>query len=320
MQLANWNGFKIDPRNTPLPRPGLYQFTNLANGKLYIGVSKNLVVRGREHFRSISQVFKRTPKFVRALRKYGAASFLYIPIAYSLSPIQSWKADGLWLSELETELILAGDTINSGYNVLQNWYGGPAGDEFKRIMEAVWSDPEYRRKHSAGLKAFLESPAGQLKRRTYNFRTYWARLSPSEREAFFAAREPARLASVRTDEYRAKISQAGKRVWSDPAHKEQRSATIRKAWSDSDLRQEQSDRLKSIFTNDPELLARRREQVAVAQVTATKNAQAKLKGGRWITDGTVNRRLAADEPIPPGWNLGRIFKPGVKPGPKPRYA
>lgn len=34
----------------PLPRSGIYKITNMLNGKVYVGQSKNIFVRKRQHF------------------------------------------------------------------------------------------------------------------------------------------------------------------------------------------------------------------------------------------------------------------------------
>ena len=52
---------------------GIYKFTNLINGEVYIGQSVNLEARYKAHLRNYNNVnhLSYTSLFYKALRKYG---------------------------------------------------------------------------------------------------------------------------------------------------------------------------------------------------------------------------------------------------------
>ena len=59
---------------------GIYKITNNLNGKSYIGLSKDIQKRAREHFnRAFNEKDKEYEKYLyRAIRKYGLENFSVI--------------------------------------------------------------------------------------------------------------------------------------------------------------------------------------------------------------------------------------------------
>jgi hypothetical protein len=128
-RVCLWNGFKVRSNNVPMQRPGVYRFTNLVNGKCYVGISEDVAGRCKYHGPNS------TPKFGNAIRKYGREFFLCEPLFYWTDG----KHDRIFLMQLETELIIVHDSIRNGYNVKAADGGiGPYGPEFSELQVAGW--------------------------------------------------------------------------------------------------------------------------------------------------------------------------------------
>ncbi len=143
MEYIEWRGFKVNPENVPMARPGVYEFRCLVNGKPYIGISGvKTGVAGR--CRRSRERGHGGPKFTNALRKYGTDTFVLTPLFYAIGEV-----DQKWLSKLEADLIVDNDSVKNGYN-LQEASGavGPYGEEFSAILREVLSRPEVKKKLS----------------------------------------------------------------------------------------------------------------------------------------------------------------------------
>lgn len=122
-------GFAIDAENTPLNRAGLYRITHLVSGKTYIGISKDLAKRAKQH------TFPRgATKLANAVRLYGVSGFLFEPLFYCLSG----QTDFSFLPELEAAQIIEHDSIRAGYNIIEACGRvGPYGPEFAKTVAAA---------------------------------------------------------------------------------------------------------------------------------------------------------------------------------------
>lgn len=58
-------------------RSGIYQIRNIANGKFYIGQTKDLAGRRYSHFHSLMEGKHHTQHLQRAYNKYGADNFVF---------------------------------------------------------------------------------------------------------------------------------------------------------------------------------------------------------------------------------------------------
>lgn len=98
----------------------LYKITNLVNGKMYIGVTKDPEKRKRQHFHSYPTKGKNYP-IRHALKKYGKDNFSFEIICIGSED---------YIYDLEKKAIIAYGTIRNGYNVAAGGKGG-AGSEVK---------------------------------------------------------------------------------------------------------------------------------------------------------------------------------------------
>ncbi len=172
----------------------IYKITNNINKKVYIGKSKDVSRRWKEH---LSLVGKKRHPFYDAILHYGVDNF-------SIEIVD--EADSLFINELEKKWIWECDSITNGYNMTE---GGTGGDTFsnkpdelkeitreklkKRLIEnnpmhnpivlenyrkliktkeyrekykkgvELRDNPEYRKKISEGVKLTLQSPEKRKK-------------------------------------------------------------------------------------------------------------------------------------------------------------
>ncbi len=120
--------FVVNPANAPLKRPGIYRVTHLISGKTYIGISKDLAGRARQHLYP-----KGSSKLANAIRLHGPSGFMFEPLFYCLPG----QFDISFLSELEAEKIVENNSIRYGYNIIEACGRvGPYGPEFSKTIVA----------------------------------------------------------------------------------------------------------------------------------------------------------------------------------------
>lgn len=88
----------------------LYCFTNLINGKQYIGITKQDVIKRWKNGKG----YKKPTRIGRAISKYGWDNFKKEVLFDKLTSEQA--------SNLEKEYIIKFDTINNGYNVQEGGF------------------------------------------------------------------------------------------------------------------------------------------------------------------------------------------------------
>ena len=112
----------------------IYIVTNLLNAKQYVGISKNLTERWKQHKKALGE----TPLLHRALKKYGKENFVFTHIADAF--------DKESVCDLERFLIKQHNTLYpNGYNLTKGGDGG-AGAKLGRVVSE-----ETRKKISVSL-------------------------------------------------------------------------------------------------------------------------------------------------------------------------
>lgn len=91
----------------------LYKITNLVNGKLYIGVTKNPKHRMRQHFHNKKQ--NKNSIIRKAVNKYGPENFKFEVVCIGNKE---------YIYDLEVKVIALYNTIEDGYNIKPGGIGG----------------------------------------------------------------------------------------------------------------------------------------------------------------------------------------------------
>jgi group I intron endonuclease len=136
--MITWNKFRIAEDNIPLKKPGGYLATHILSGKKYVGISFDVELRLKEHAAGRGG----SPKFERAIKKYGPEAFIVTPLFY----IQD--KDRNYLLDAETSLINIYDSLKNGYNIIEKNLRGGYGPEFSSCVAAAWKRPGVRERHT----------------------------------------------------------------------------------------------------------------------------------------------------------------------------
>ena len=108
-----------------MPNCGVYEIVNLMNNKRYIGSSKDLAARKKQHFRGSQS----NPHMQCAMRKYGKENFVFNVLEYVC------ESDLLSVEQFYI------DTLNPEYNICRvagNRLGVPVSDQTKgKISEKL---------------------------------------------------------------------------------------------------------------------------------------------------------------------------------------
>jgi len=103
----------------------LYCFTNIINGKQYIGITKQDI---QKRWRN-GKGYKKPTRIGGAIRKYGWDNFKKEVLFDNLTQEQA--------IQLEKEYIAKLDTINNGYNVQEGGLGGSSGIVSEEIRKRL---------------------------------------------------------------------------------------------------------------------------------------------------------------------------------------
>ena len=267
----DWFGFRVYPSNIPKKLPGVYLFTNMHNGKKYVGVSYCLYDRCRDHSRSAStKITNVTKNKIRsAFASYGRHSFLLTPLYYTL------RAPRLHLLEIEAQLISDYDSVRSGYNICESGgLIGPYGKEFIASLTAWRKDEERVNKWRDNIKAGMATPEAQAKAAAF--------LADPVKQARRGKAVKAGLAQ--SDKWAAGAARRR-----SPAARAANAARGRAQFATEEARQASRDRQAAIADKHREALLR-------AHANCPRH---------WITDGAVTRKAPVADPIPSGWYKGR---------------
>ena len=111
------------------------------NGKMYIGIARDVQKRFREHIRGARR--GKGTKLCRAIRKYGEESIVAVPMCTGREP---------YIAELEIRAIEAYDAIDNGYNTSE---GGDTGLSLR--------DPVFAQRFKEAIRR-SQTPEVQIKR------------------------------------------------------------------------------------------------------------------------------------------------------------
>lgn len=269
--------FHVSATHPPLAHPGVYSIIHLATGRRYIGLSKDIHHRLRQHARGRSD----SPAIAAAIREHGVGAFAAEALYYSLSGATN-------LSDVEAEMIERFDSVAKGFNVQsRSGSGGARGEAFaRRVREGKARpdvqaktlhnarDPEQRARRGDAIREAFDDPEMRERHR---------------RAVAAVQRDPTHKARMRevydSPEYRAKLRAVR------ALDRDAKSARMR------------------VWHADP--LAKERHRRAVqATCSLERNAAiAESKRGKvWITNGATNRLQAPDAEIPAGWRRGHCTR------------
>ena len=120
---------------------GIYLIINKVNGKMYVGISKNLGKRWKDHkWNLLNDMGKPNQHLQNAVNKYGIENFEFFVI---VEHYEDYKK----LGDLEQYFIAKWQLDNPkyGYNKTKGGEGGSPNNETRQkqsqTMKALWSDP-----------------------------------------------------------------------------------------------------------------------------------------------------------------------------------
>jgi hypothetical protein len=165
MKTENWFGLNIYVCNPPEHKPGVYGIQNLLTKKWYIGIGQDLAVRALDYTNPDKASIG--PKFRFTLLKNELRNFIIVPLFYQLN----YNRDQLLA--VETELIAVYNSVQNGYNVIENTTTGPGyGEEFRALCKAVHNQPEMIIQHSEVAFAQWADPVAKQKRVKINIEVW----------------------------------------------------------------------------------------------------------------------------------------------------
>ncbi|MBE9899637.1 GIY-YIG nuclease family protein [Enterococcus casseliflavus] len=132
---------------------GIYQLKNTANGKLYVGQTKNFSNRKKSHLKSLKNGTHYNRYLQRSYNKYGQGFFVFEIIERCEVELLNAR-ERYWIRELQTEYNDKG--YNSAYavEVFKNYDLKRKINRNKRTLPKVLSTKEVRRKSKLGIQRY----------------------------------------------------------------------------------------------------------------------------------------------------------------------
>jgi group I intron endonuclease len=115
---------------------GIYGIRNMANGKWYIGQSRDVELRKYNHFQNLKRKRHCNPHLQSAFNKYGVDSFEF----FLLQECQSILLDNFeraWISQYKSDLPVFGYNLSTGGNACKKL----SESTRKRVSEAQLGVP-----------------------------------------------------------------------------------------------------------------------------------------------------------------------------------
>ena len=91
---------------------GVYKITNTANGKFYVGSSKDIYSRWYQHENSLNEGMHGNPHLQNAWNKYGGKSSFIFEIIEECNPEQQFEREQFYLNKLNP-------FDDNGYNIVR---------------------------------------------------------------------------------------------------------------------------------------------------------------------------------------------------------
>ena len=123
-------------------KTGVYKITNQINGKFYIGSSKDLSRRKKDHFRLLKKGINHSILLQRAVNKYGLNNFIFEVIAECSEEL---------LFTIEQKLV---DELKPKYNIAIQDVSVPTGLPYKdKTLYKKYAEDRLKENNSFGWKS-----------------------------------------------------------------------------------------------------------------------------------------------------------------------
>lgn len=217
--------------------PGIYLITNNANGKAYVGQARKISIRWSIHRHHLRHGTHNNHYLQRAWDKLGEASFVF-SIEVDLSHIPEDRL----AEELNFHEALVFSEREETYNILEPGFQGPiCGPETRAKLSAIslakWDRIKANPELIASMHAWRYTTQGQETMSQ-------AAIKRWENPATRAAVTMALRARANNPEYMKTLSGNAVSQWADPAKREAMSAGLKAAWADPEVRASRLDAIR----------------------------------------------------------------------------
>lgn len=191
---------------------GVYLIRNKVSGKMYVGSSKDIESRWKDHKRRLNNGIHKNEHLQRAWKKYGESGFTFTTIE---------TCEREMLVELEQKYIDKYDSINKGYNQREAGSIGQHSEETKKKM-SEWQKGIKRKPLSEETKRKI-SEALKGKKKSEETRKRMSEAQYNKSEEHKRRISEAKMGHTVSEETRKKISesQKGKRTRLGKKHSEE---------------------------------------------------------------------------------------------------
>lgn len=132
---------------------GIYQLKNIANGKLYVGQTKNFSNRKKSHLKSLKNGTHYNRYLQRSYNKYGQDFFVFEIIERCEVELLN-ERERYWIRELQTEYKDKGYNAAYAVEVFKNYDLKRKINRNKRTLPKVLATKEVRKKSKLGVQRY----------------------------------------------------------------------------------------------------------------------------------------------------------------------
>ncbi len=257
-------------------KSGIYLMKCKKNNKIYIGQSKNIKNRMRQHFFQMKKGTHGNEHMKRAYEKYGKEAFSFSVIEYC-EPEILHEREFFWINHYDSGNSEKGFNILKDVNYAKSMISLWAEPEFKKRMslkhKTRWADPEFREKNLKGIRehhkeqkekfgclAFNtpeakrknsekthQNPEWRKKRSDLTYKQLEDKkyVKQNLKTLAKARKSPKRAENLKKhnerlaldEDFQKRNSERQKSLWSDPEHKKKRIEAIKKSLEDPKIRE-----------------------------------------------------------------------------------